>query len=84
VQGTLHTDSGVLEASHMDDAGHLVPLESIEQEGAVKDRPLHESDIVRHELRMPTREVIEDNRSETGILKRTHHMGSDIAGAAGH
>ena len=37
-----------------------------------------------HELRVPAREVVDDDRVDAGVEQGAHHVCADVAGAAGH
>jgi hypothetical protein len=83
VQRALHRDPGVFEPGEVDDSGDLVLAQDAREETLVEDRAAHERHVRRHELRMPRREVVDDDGRDAGILQGADHVGPDVPGPAG-
>ena len=58
-------------------------VEDAPVEGAVEDAALHERHALRHEVRVPAGEVVDDDGVEPGILQGAHDVRPDVSRASG-
>ena len=84
VQWAAHRDAGVLEAGEMDHAADLVFGEDLIEEFALQDAAFVKGDVAVDEAAVTTGQVVDDDGWDAVRDEGAYHVGTDVAGAAGH
>ena len=84
VERLAHADTGVLQRRHVHDALDTLAAEDARDGDVIGDRPVHHRYAGRHERLAPAVHVVEHDRVDALVREGTHHVRSDVPGAACH